>query len=66
MNICALRRQHVCVTQASAHRWYVCGLREARKVCRSRKATAVILAPNIEEVAVVGGLDDHVQAIIDL
>jgi len=42
----------------------VCGLREVCKAIKAGKATAVLLAPNIEQVEAEGGLNDSVQDII--
>ncbi len=52
--------------QASAHRWYVLGLREVHKAVRTRRARCVVVAPNIEEVEAEGGLDTTLQAILDM
>jgi len=50
--------------KAAAHRWFVCGLREVRKVLRLRKARLVIAAPNIEGVSADGGLDEFLGDIL--
>lgn len=50
--------------KAAAHRWYVCGLREVRKVVKLKTAKCVILAPNIEQIEMAGGLNDHLTAIL--
>ena len=52
--------------QASAHRWFVCGLREVRKVLRLGKARVVIAAPNIEGVSADGGLDEFLGDILTM
>jgi len=60
---------HACArthTQAAAHRWFVCGLREVRKVLRLKKARLVIAAPNIEGVSADGGLDEFLGDILSM
>ena len=51
--------------QAASRRWYVCGLREVRKAVKLKRALSVVVAPNIEQMDAVGGLDDHLQDILD-
>jgi hypothetical protein len=51
--------------QAGAHRWYVLGLREVAKAVRTRRARAVVLAPNVEEVEAEGGLDSALEGILE-
>lgn len=50
--------------KAAMHRWYVCGLREVKKVVKLKNAKCVILAPNIEQIEMAGGLNDHLNTIL--
>jgi len=43
----------------------VSGLREVAKGCRTGKVALVIVAPNIEESAAEGGLDDSVSQVLE-
>ncbi|KAG1654653.1 hypothetical protein FOA52_010281 [Chlamydomonas sp. UWO 241] len=54
------------VVKAAAHHWYVCGLREVCKSVKLARARSVIIAPNIEQMYTVGGLDDHLQDILTM
>ncbi len=44
----------------------MCGLREVRKAVKLGRAITVMVAPNIEQMDAIGGLDDHLQDIIDV
>lgn len=47
-------------------RRYVCGLREVRKAVKLRRAVSVVVAPDIEQLDAIGGLDNHLQEILDM
>jgi len=59
------RAYHQDPVKAKMRRRLVFGLREVAKAVQLKKAKAVVVAPNIEEVGLEGGLDDVVAAIID-
>ena len=59
------RAYHQDAVKAKMRRRLVFGLREVAKAVQLKKAKAVVVAPNIEEVGLEGGLDDVVAAIID-
>lgn len=53
-------------THASFACRYVCGLREVRKAVKLRRAVSVVVAPDIEQLDAIGGLDNHLQEILDM
>jgi selenocysteine insertion sequence-binding protein 2 len=59
------RAYHQDAVKAKMRRRLVFGLREVAKAVQLKKAKAVVVAPNIEEVGLEGGLDDVVAAIIE-
>ena len=50
--------------KAKARQRLVFGLREAAKALRTRRARALIVAPNVEAVVAPGGLDDALAALL--
>ncbi len=50
--------------KAKARQRVVFGLREAGKAVRTRRAKALLVAPNVEAVSAPGGLDDALSALL--
>lgn len=50
--------------KAKARQRLVFGLRECAKALRTRRAKALVVAPNVEQISAPGGLDDAVDALL--